>query len=96
MGQQFERQQLPLRLASAMTIHKCQGLTLKKTWVDLGPSEKTSGLTYVALSRVKKIEDLVVEPMTLERLQAPQKLTNLKYRLQEEKRLHTLSLTSET
>ena len=55
MGQQFERQQLPLRLASAMTIHKCQGLTLKKTWVDLGPSEKTSGLTYVALSRVKKI-----------------------------------------
>lgn len=90
MGQQFERQQLPLRLASAMTIHKCQGLTLKKTWVDLGPSEKTS------LSRVKKIEDIVVEPMTLERLQAPQKLTNLKYRLQEEKRLHTLSLTSET
>ena len=40
MGQQFEREQLPLRLALAMTIHKCQGLTLKKTWVDLGPSEK--------------------------------------------------------
>ena len=92
LGQRFERQQLPLRLAWAMTIHKCQGLTLKKTWVDLGTSEKTAGITYVALSRVKKIEDLVIEPMTFERLQAPQKLANLKYRLKEEKRLDALSL----
>ena len=53
-----------------MTIHKSQGLTLKKAWVDLGTSERTVGMTYVALSRVKKLEDLIVEPMTLERLQA--------------------------
>jgi len=44
-----------------MTIHKSQGLSLKKAWVDLGPSEKCAGMTYVALSRVKKIEDLIVE-----------------------------------
>ena len=74
-----------------MTIHKSQGLTLKKAWVDLGPSEKCSGMTYVALSRVKKIEDLIVEPMTMERLQAPKKSCNLKYRLQEEKRLDDLA-----
>ena len=48
-------------------------LTLKKAWVDLGPSEKSSGMTYVALSRVERLDDLVVEPMTLERLQAPRK-----------------------
>ena len=51
-----------------MTIHKSQGLSLKKAWVDLGPSEECSGMTYVALSRVKKIEDLIVDPMTMERM----------------------------
>ena len=35
-----ERQQLSLRLAWAMTIHKCQDLTLEKSWIDLGKSEK--------------------------------------------------------
>ena len=48
-------------------------------------------MTFVALSRVKKIEDLIVEPMTMERLQAPKKSCNLKYRLQEEKRLDDLA-----
>lgn len=91
LGHKCERQQLPLKLAWAMTIHKSQGLTLKKAWVDLDPSEKCSGMTYVALSRVKKIEDLIVEPMTMERLQAPKKSCNLKYRLQEEKRLDDLA-----
>ena len=73
LAQKCERQQLPLKLAWAITIHKSRGLTLKKAWVDLGPSEKFSGMTYVALSRVKKLEDLIVEPMTLDRLQAPKK-----------------------
>lgn len=48
------RQQLPLKLAWAMTIHKCEGLTLSKAWIDLGSSERSPGITYVALSRVKK------------------------------------------
>ena len=54
MGKKYERQQLALKLAWAMTIHKCQGLTLTKAWIDLGSSERTPGITYVALSRVKK------------------------------------------
>ena len=90
MGQRYERQQLLLRLAWATTIHKCQGLTLSKAWIDSGSSERTLGITYVALSRVKKIQDLVIEPATLERLQAGKKLTNFKFRL-EEKRLDLLA-----
>ena len=91
LGQKYERQQLPLRLAWAMTIHKCQGLTLSKAWIDLGSSERTLGITYVALSRVKKIQDMVIEPVTLERLQAVKKLTNFKFRLEEEKGLDLLA-----
>ena len=36
-----ERQQLPLKLAWSVTIHKSQGLTLSKAWIDIGKSEKT-------------------------------------------------------
>ena len=91
LGKNYERQQLPLKLAWAMTIHKCQGLTLTKAWIDLGSSERTPGITYVALSRVKKIQDLLIEPMTLERLQAVKKSTNFKFRLEEENRLDMLA-----
>ena len=34
------------------------------------------GMTYVVLSRVKKLEDLVREPMSLERLQASKRSTD--------------------
>jgi len=70
LGYNAERQQLPLQLAWAMTIHKCQGLTLEKAWIDLGKSESVTGMTYVALSRVRNLSDLVLEPLTFERLQA--------------------------
>lgn len=68
-----------------MTIHKSQGLTLNKAQVDLGKSENTTGMTYVALSRVRNLSDLLVEPMTLERLQAPKKSPNLHFRIMEER-----------
>lgn len=44
-GKSMERQQFPLKLAWSITIHKAQGLTLKDTWIDLGPYEKAAGLT---------------------------------------------------
>lgn len=74
-----------------MTIHKSQGLTLDKCWIDLGTSERVAGLTYVALSRVCKICDLVIEPVTFDRLHSLKKTSNYKYRLLEEARLEKLA-----
>ena len=61
-----ERQQLPLRLAWALTIHKSQGLTLPKAWIDISKSERTAGVSYVPISRVKSLASCVIEPMTYE------------------------------
>ena len=78
-GEKLERQQFSLKLAWAITIHKAQGLTLNDVWVDLGPSEKAAGLTYVALTRVRTISNLVIEPMSYERLGSLKKTSNYKY-----------------
>ena len=59
-GKAMSRTQLPLRLAWAVTVHKSQGLTLKKIKLGLGKKEFSTGLTFVALSRVKALNDIML------------------------------------
>lgn len=80
LGNNLQRIQFPLKLAWSMTIHRSQGLTLDKCWIDLGTSERVAGLTYVALSRVCKISDPIIEPVTFDRLHSLKK--NVKLQIQ--------------
>lgn len=51
----------PIRLAYATTVHKCQGLTLESAAVDIrGWFFKKPAMVYVALSRVKSPEGLLI------------------------------------
>ena len=51
--------QIPLRLAWAMTIHKSQGLTFEKAVID-AQAAFAHGQVYVALSRCKSLEGMVL------------------------------------
>jgi len=54
------RQQIPLRLAYALSIHKSQGATLDCALIDIGESTFEYGQAYVALSRVRDFNSLYI------------------------------------
>ena len=60
-GKTGSRQQLPLVLGWAMTIHKSQGLTLSHIILGIGSKELAFGITYVDCSRVKSYKGLAFQ-----------------------------------
>ena len=83
--------QLPLELCWALTMHTSKGQTLPMPVIDLGEREACTGLTFVCLSRAKRIVDLIVEPMPFDRISRLEQSPDLKARLVEEFRLRRLA-----
>lgn len=62
--------QIPLRLAWAITIHKSQGLTFNKAVIDAGRAF-APGQVYVALSRCRTLEGVVLATPLREAVMTP-------------------------
>ena len=77
---------IPLRPAYAISIHCSQGMSMDKAIVNLSGKEFANGLTYTAISRCKKIEDLAFYPMqNFPRFRDLKKRTAFKERLAHDK-----------
>jgi len=78
--------QIPLKLSWAMTIHKSQGQTLEKAFIDLSYKPWESGHSYVAFSRVKSLEGIKLKiPLKKEDIIVDQRILEWENNLKREK-----------
>ena len=94
-GVQCSRLQLQLKLAWAVTIHKAQDVTLDKVVINVGKQEFSYGLTFVACSHVRHLNDLLFDPpFPFQRLGNLSNSQRLQERLNEDSRLQQLVTTT--
>ena len=73
--------QFPIKLAWACNTHKTQGKTMDKAYIDMGKKVFASGMTYVALSRLRTIEGLsLLRPLRKDDIIRDQEVINF-YRM---------------
>lgn len=83
----LSRTGFPLSLSWALTIHKCQGLTLQQAYIDIGDRDTSVGLSFVALSRARSLQHLLLTPFPFDRISHLADLPSMVQRKNEERRL---------
>ncbi|XP_053400561.1 multidrug resistance-associated protein 1-like [Mercenaria mercenaria] len=79
----YERVQFPLVPSAAKTVHKAQGATVDELVVDLSSSFGAPHIHYVALSRVRKLENLHILNLNEKALKVDRKVNTEMERLRE-------------
>jgi ATP-dependent DNA helicase PIF1 len=57
----YTRKQFLLMVSYAITVHKSQSITVDKMVTDLSELDFQTGLSYVAVSRVKTLDGLMID-----------------------------------
>jgi len=84
-------------MAWGITIHKSQGLTLEHAVIELGRSDFSAGLSFVAISRVKSLKGLAFRSrFDITRLQKPTESETMKMLRQDNDRRCTLGFHLDT
>ncbi len=78
-----EIEQIPLKLAWAVTVHKSQGMTLDKAVIDLSGAF-VEGQGYVAISRVKNLKGLFLKGFNQKALEVHDEIISTDKKLKEE------------
>lgn len=58
-GQEYYREQFPVRIAFAITVYKVQGITLDKAVINITVREFVPSLRYVAVLQVKTLNNII-------------------------------------
>lgn len=74
--------QLPLRLGFAITVHKCQGLTLESAIADISGSFNVDGMMYVLCSRVTSLAGLkLLQPLRASQIKVNKAAADFTYEI---------------
>jgi helitron helicase-like protein/uncharacterized protein DUF6570/PIF1-like helicase len=86
-GENHHRTQFPITLAYSITVHRAQGISVDRAVLDISNSEFTTGLRYVAVSRVRTLKGVLFHnSFDFDDLRQPNVSPNMKARLADQDR----------